>query len=242
MNQLVKYCDAVKQSASSSRRRVFVVEVQGGHSGFVASYCGLVTGSIATYTPESQINLRTLQEDIQLLFQVFEDDRGEDHNGKMIIRNEQASSVYTTELIADMIKEAAKGRFETRTAIPGHVQQGFGPSSVDRVNAVRLLVKSVQFIEQWNTQLRQVDEDMELANMYKQTEELLRDLKSCKFSASAVVIGILGARIEFTCIRDLFENEADVELRKGRSVHWGEMAKAGDMLSGRSLLRNKSKR
>ena len=242
LNQLVKYCDAVKQSASSSRRRVFVVEVQGGHSGFVASYCGLVTGSIATYTPESQINLRTLQEDIQLLFQVFEDDRGEDHNGKMIIRNEQASSVYTTELIADMIKEAAKGRFETRTAIPGHVQQGFGPSSVDRVNAVRLLVKSVQFIEQWNTQLRQVDEDMELANMYKQTEELLRDLKSCKFSASAVVIGILGARIEFTCIRDLFENEADVELRKGRSVHWGEMAKAGDMLSGRSLLRNKSKR
>ena len=107
---------------------------------------------------------------------------------------------------------------------------------------MRVLVKSVQFIEQWNTQLRQVDEDMELANMYKQTEELLRDLKSCKFSASAVVIGILGARIEFTCIRDLFENEADVELRKGRSVHWGEMAKAGDMLSGRSLLRNKSKR
>lgn len=241
LNQLVKYCDAVKQSASSSRRRVFVVEVQGGHSGFVASYCGLVTGSIATYTPESRINLRTLQEDIQLLFEVFEDDRGEDHNGKMIIRNEQASSVYTTELIADMIKEAAKGRFETRTAIPGHVQQGFGPSSVDRVNSVRLLVKSVQFIEQWNSNLRQVDEDMELANMYKKTEELLRDLKSSSLPASAVVIGILGARIEFTSIEDLFENEADIELRKGRSVHWGEMAKAGDMLSGRSLLRNRNK-
>lgn len=236
LNQLVKYCDAVKQSASSSRRRVFVVEVQGGHSGFVASYCGLVTGSIATYTPESQINLRALQEDIELLFEVFEDDRGEDHNGKMIIRNEQASSVYTTELIADMIKEAAKGRFETRTAIPGHVQQGFGPSSVDRVNAVRLLVKSVQFIEQWNTKLRETDADMEIANMYKQTEQLMHTQ-----SANAVVIGILGAKIEFTNIRDLFENEADLELRKGRSVHWGEMATAGDMLSGRSLLRNRSK-
>jgi 6-phosphofructokinase 1 len=99
----------------------------------------------------------------------------------------------------------------------------------------------VQFIEQWNSNLRQVDEDMELANMYKKTEELLRDLKSSSLPASAVVIGILGARIEFTSIEDLFENEADIELRKGRSVHWGEMAKAGDMLSGRSLLRNRNK-
>lgn len=235
LNQLVKYCDAVKQSASSSRRRVFVVEVQGGHSGYVASYCGLVTGLIATYTPESLINLRTLREDIRLLHQVFEDDRGEDHNGKMIVRNEQASSVYTAELIADILKEAAEGRFETRTAIPGHVQQGFGPSLVDRVNAVRLSVKAVQFIENWNTNLRAAGSALEVATMYKHTDQLLADKEA--FPASGVVIGILGAKIEFTSIHALFENEADVKLRKGRSVHWGEMATAGDMLSGRLLLR-----
>lgn len=212
LNQLVNYCDAVKQSASSSRRRVFVVEVQGGHSGFVASYCGLVTGSIATYTPEAKITLRTIQEDINLLFDVFKNDRGEDKNGKMIIRNEQASSVYTSELIADIIKESAEGRFETRTAIPGHVQQGFTPSSMDRVNAIRFALKSIEYIENWN------------------------ELKH-----NSVVIGIQGAQFSFTDVEKLFEEEADLTLRKGKTIHWDDMSTVGDILSGRLYLRDKNR-
>ena len=105
LNQLVSYCDAVQQSASSTRRRVFVVEVQGGHSGYVAPPTGLITGALATYTPESNINLRELQGDIDLLQKVFATDRGEDHNGTLIVRNEQASAVYSTQLIADILKE-----------------------------------------------------------------------------------------------------------------------------------------
>lgn len=235
LNQLVNYCDAVKQSASSSRRRVFVVEVQGGHSGFVASYAGLITGSVATYTPESKINLRTIQEDIDLLFQVFENDRGQDKNGKMVIRNENASSVYTTELLADIIKEAASGRFETRTAVPGHVQQGYTPSSMDRVNAVKFAVKSIQFIEQWNTKIRD-------ANNYS-LKAVLNDIKKVvdlpDNGKQFVVIGIQGAQIKFTEIRTLYENEADIVLRKGKTIHWQKMAEIGDILSGRSLLREK---
>ncbi|KAK6462539.1 alpha subunit of 6-phosphofructokinase [Scheffersomyces coipomensis] len=222
LNQLVKYCDAVKQSASSSRRRVFVVEVQGGHSGYVASYCGLITGSLATYTPESKIALRTIQEDIDLLFEAFANDRGEDRNGKMVIRNEQASSVYSTELIADIVKENAKGRFETRTAIPGHVQQGFTPSSVDRVNAVKFAVKSVQFIEEWNGSCARED-----------------DIIPKERISNAVVIGIQGAHVQFTEVKTLYENDANVKLRKGKTVHWKEMTEVADMLSGRLSLRAK---
>lgn len=220
LNQLVNYCDAVKQSASSSRRRVFVVEVQGGHSGFVASYCGLITGAIATYTPESKIDLKTIQEDISLLFDIFENDMGQDKNGKMIIRNEQASSVFSTDLVADIIKENGHGRFETRTAIPGHVQQGFTPSSMDRVNAVRFAVKSVQFIEQWNSGK---------ASIILETPR-----------HSSVVIGIQGAQVKFTDVEDLYNNEANLVLRKGKTVHWGDMTDIGDMLSGRLLLRRKA--
>ncbi|ODV78741.1 alpha subunit of 6-phosphofructokinase [Suhomyces tanzawaensis NRRL Y-17324] len=213
LNQLVNYCDAVQQSASSSRRRVFVVEVQGGHSGFVASYCGLITGAIATYTPESKINLKTIQEDISLLYDVFANDRGEDHNGKLIVRNEQASSVYSTELIADIIKESAKGRFETRTAIPGHVQQGYTPSSMDRVNAVRFAVRSIQFIEERTS--------------------------STGSGASAVVLGVQGAQLQFSDINELYTKEANVGLRKGKTVHWESLREVGDMLSGRLMLREK---
>lgn len=231
LNQLVNYCDAVMQSASSSRRRVFVVEVQGGHSGYVASYAGLVTGAIATYTPETPIGLRSILEDIDLLTEVFEDDRGEDNNGKMIIRNEQASGVYSAELIADIIKELAKGRFETRTAIPGHVQQGFTPSSMDRVQAVKFALKSVQYIE-------------ELNNKKFHARELYGDNKIHEYTnvtnaPSAVVIGVQGTQLTFTCVKELYETDADVILRKGKKIHWDDMAKANDMLSGRLLLRER---
>jgi len=37
LNALVDACDAIKQSASASRNRVFVVETQGGNSGYIAA-------------------------------------------------------------------------------------------------------------------------------------------------------------------------------------------------------------
>jgi 6-phosphofructokinase 1 len=224
LNQLVNYCDAVKQSASSSRRRVFVVEVQGGHSGFVASYCGLITGSLATYTPESRINIRVLQEDIALLTTVFEHDHGQDRNGKMIIRNEQASSVYSSELIADIFKESANGKFETRTAVPGHVQQGFTPSSMDRVNAAKFAVKTVQYIEKLCN-----GEGGYISGLIKE---------SCNGQA---VIGVQGSQLLFTHIHDLYENETDVKLRKGKKIHWDYMTSVSEMLSGKLLLRKEAK-
>ena len=95
LNALVKYTDDIKQSASATRRRVFVVEVQGGHSGYIASFTGLITGAVSIYTPEDKINLSSIQEDLTLLEENFRHDQGENRNGKILIRNEQASSVYS---------------------------------------------------------------------------------------------------------------------------------------------------
>ena len=92
--------------------------------------------------------MRELQGDIDLLQKVFATDRGEDHNGTLIVRNEQASAVYSTQLIADILKENANKRFETRTAIPGHVQQGFTPSANDRVMAVKFSLKPWNLLKQ----------------------------------------------------------------------------------------------
>ena len=58
LNALVQYCDAIRQSASASRRRVFVVETQGGKSGYVATLAGLCVGALCVYTPEEGINIR----------------------------------------------------------------------------------------------------------------------------------------------------------------------------------------
>ena len=44
LNALVDACDAIKQSASASRDRVFVVETQGGKCGYLAAMGGLAVG------------------------------------------------------------------------------------------------------------------------------------------------------------------------------------------------------
>jgi 6-phosphofructokinase 1 len=86
---------------------------------------GLCIGAIAVYTPEEGITLAQLQDDIDHLKQSFALDRGENQMGKIFLRSEQTSSnAYTTEIISNIIREEAKGRFEARTAVPGHVQQG----------------------------------------------------------------------------------------------------------------------
>lgn len=233
LNQLVKYCDAVKQSASSTRRRVFVVEVQGGNTGYVACYSALVTGAMAVYTPEDRITLRSIREDIELLDEVFKYDRGEDRNGKLLVRNESASEVYTTELLADLFREAADGRFETRTAIPGHVQQGFSPSSMDRVHAVRFGTKAVQFIEDWS---KKVFSAAHHTKHHSINHIKLIDVLD-KEELLSVVIGVQGAQVVFSDINDLYEKDADVALRRGRTIHWQKLEEVNHMLSGRLMLR-----
>jgi 6-phosphofructokinase 1 len=44
LNALVDACDAIKQSASASRNRVFVVETQGGKCGYIATMGALAVG------------------------------------------------------------------------------------------------------------------------------------------------------------------------------------------------------
>ena len=46
LNALVDACDAIKQSASASRNRVFVVETQGGRCGYIATAGALAVSAI----------------------------------------------------------------------------------------------------------------------------------------------------------------------------------------------------
>ena len=212
LNALVGYCDAIRQSASASRRRVFVVETQGGKSGYVATMAGLSIGALAVYTPEEGIGIRMLARDIEHLRQAFASDKGESGAGKLILRNEHASKVYTTEVIANMIAEEAKGRFESRSAIPGHVQQGGTPSPMDRVRAVRLAVKCMQHLEEYAGKSR---------------DEVAAD----KMSMS--VIGIKGAKVVFGSMKDLEATDTDWKARRPKDESWLRLKATVDILSGR---------
>ena len=71
------------------------------------------------YTPEEGIDIQTLARDIEHLRQSFATDKGQTRAGKLILNSEHASATYTTQVIADIIREESKGRFESRFAIPG---------------------------------------------------------------------------------------------------------------------------
>lgn len=212
LNALIEYCDAIRQSASASRRRVFVVETQGGASGYIATIAGLSIGALAVYTPEEGIHLNMLVEDVKFLKDSFASDKGHARSGKIILRNEKASKTYSTEIIANIIKEESGGKFDARYAVPGHVQQGGTPSPMDRVRAVRFGVKSVQYLEQFAG---------------KDKAEIAKD------PMSAAIIGIRGAKVKFSAMEKIEREETDWVDRRPKNEFWMDLIDVVDTLSGR---------
>ncbi|KAF8992840.1 6-phosphofructokinase [Cyathus striatus] len=133
LNALVDACDAIKQSASASRDRVFVVETQGGKCGYIATMGALATGASLVYTPEEGVNLDMLRRDVRFLKTRYSLDPPGKSEGRLVIRSEASSSVYSTSVI-------------TKSSL-GHTLQGGIPSPMDRARAVRLSLKCMSFME-----------------------------------------------------------------------------------------------
>jgi 6-phosphofructokinase 1 len=212
LNALIDYCDTLKQSASASRRRVFVVETQGGATGYVATMAGLAIGAVAVYTPEEGITLKMIQRDIEMIGRQFGKDAGQNRSGKLILRNEKASKTYTTEVVADIIDKEAGKLFDCKFAVPGHVQQGGTPSPMDRVRAVRFGVKTLQHLETFAG---------------KSKDEIVND------EMSTTIIGIRGAKVTFSPMERVEKEETDWKNRRPKNEFWMTMIDTVDMLSGR---------
>ncbi|KAI5298029.1 6-phosphofructokinase, alpha subunit [Ascosphaera atra] len=177
---------------------------------------GLSVGAYAVYIPEEGITLDNLKRDVSFLRRSFDMDRGISHNGKLILRNERASQTYTTDVITDIIRAEGGGRFETRSAVPGHYQQGGKPSPMDRVRSVRMAIKCMQHLESFKG---------------RTAEDIMNDHNS------AAVIGIKGSAVIISPMAGttgLEENETDWDDRRpSNEDFWRDMTKVIDMLGGR---------
>lgn len=54
-------CDRIKQSASGTKRRVFIIETMGGYCGYLANMGALAAGADAAYIFEEPFDIRDLQ-------------------------------------------------------------------------------------------------------------------------------------------------------------------------------------
>ena len=133
--------DRLKQSASANRR-CFVVETMGHRCGFLALAAGLASGAEEVYLPEEPMTLAGLEDDTHQMREAFRGGR----RFYLALRNEEADDDYTTDFLARLFGAAGRGLFDVRQLILGHVQQGPNPSPFDRMSAIRLAARGIDWL------------------------------------------------------------------------------------------------
>ncbi|KAK8847443.1 6-phosphofructokinase [Kwoniella newhampshirensis] len=220
LNALVDACDAIKQSASASRNRVFVVETQGGMSGYIATMGALAVGAVLVYTPEEGISLSVLQEDVEFLRKRYQLDVKGKSEGRLVIKSEKSSHIYTTEVLTKIFKEEGKELFDARSASLGHTLQGGVPSPLDRTRAARLALRCMQFLEQHGTPNAQA----------------AHKGKSRKYSTeTATMIAIRGSKIVYATMDEVLK-VTDMKLRRGKMEWWSDIKRLAEVMGGREGL------
>ncbi|KAH1177515.1 ATP-dependent 6-phosphofructokinase, platelet type isoform X3 [Mauremys mutica] len=142
LNAIVETCDRIKQSASGTKRRVFIIETMGGYCGYLANMGGLAAGADAAYIFEEKFDIRELQANVEHLTEKMKTSiqRG------LVLRNENSNENYTTDFIYQLYSEEGKGVFDCRKNVLGHMQQGGAPSPFDRNFGTKISAKAVQWI------------------------------------------------------------------------------------------------
>ena len=130
VNTAIESIDKIKDTAES-HNRVFIVEVMGRDSGYIAIHSGLGVGADAILIPESG-------EDFLQLLKKVKDYKSED--GFIVVVSE--GDELGAELVASKIKEL-NPEVDLRITKLGHVQRGGNPSAFDRMLGIRLGAASV---------------------------------------------------------------------------------------------------
>ncbi|XP_026093446.1 ATP-dependent 6-phosphofructokinase, platelet type-like isoform X6 [Carassius auratus] len=161
LNAIVETCDRIKQSASGTKHRVFIIETMGGYCGYLASVGGLASGADAAYIFEEPFDIKDLQSNVEHLTEKMKTSiqRG------LILRNENSNENYTTDFIYQLYSEEGKGVFDCRKNVLGHMQQGGAPSPFDRNFGTKIAAKAMQWIS------RKLNESYRQGRVFANTED-----------------------------------------------------------------------
>ena len=202
LNSITEVVDKIKQSAVAASR-VFVVEVMGRYCGYLALMSALATGAERAYLHEEGVRLADLEQDIQMLRDGFT-------HGKrlgLMIRNEQANSLYTTQFLAALFEEEGGDLFDVRISVLGHLQQGGDPQPFDRILAARMATRAVEFIEQ--------------------------SVENGESETAAAALGQVGGELRVTPLDEIMRM-ADEKLQRPKQQWWMNLRPVARMMSQRS--------
>ncbi len=145
-------------TTASSHRRVMVIELMGNKTGWLTLYSGIAGGADIILIPEMPYSLDNVVEAIEKrsasgksfsILAVAEGayDVEESHMKRKEWAAKRAESgVHSaSERLAKDLNQATG--FETRVAVPGHIQRGGTPSAYDRILATEFGTYAAQLVE-----------------------------------------------------------------------------------------------
>ena len=133
--------DKIRDTASS-HDRMFLVEVMGRHSGYIALYTALASGADAVAIPEVDTNFSEVIQHLQNI-----KSRGHSMAIMIVAEGDEKGGV---EEIHSRLKEN-DCPFETRTVTLGHLQRGGRPTPEDRRRATQMGCAAVRAIAEGKT-------------------------------------------------------------------------------------------
>ncbi len=135
VNTALEGIDRIRDTATS-HDRLFIVEVMGRASGFIALWAGLAGGVEDILIPERKT-------DLDEVCQKLEKGRQEGKTSSIIVvaEGDEAGDAFE---IGNKIKK--KIGYEIRVVVLGHLQRGGSPVALDRILATRLGSAAVDFL------------------------------------------------------------------------------------------------
>ena len=127
VNTALEAIDRIRDTAAS-HDRLFIVEVMGRDSGFIAIDVGLGGGAEEVFIPE---NMSSVDQAIASIKRGMQ--RGKSSSILVAAEGHKVGRAYD---LADQIKR--KAGFEAKVCVLGHVQRGGSPTAADRILASRL--------------------------------------------------------------------------------------------------------
>lgn len=132
INTAMEAVDRIRDTATS-HSRLFIVEVMGRDSGYIAKYTGIAGGAEDILIPETRSDIMAIARKLKRGF-----DQGKKSSILIVAEGDEAGDALT---IKKKIEKYL--HWDTRVSILGHIQRGGSPSALDRYLATRLGFESV---------------------------------------------------------------------------------------------------
>jgi phosphofructokinase-like protein len=146
-------------TTAEAHDRIMVVEVMGRHAGWIALHSGMAGGADAILIPEVPFQVERVAEKIRLRegrgrrFSIVVVAEGATPVGRGVVVKEHDDTFRRVAVLGGIAERLAKELAtltckEARTMVLGHLQRGGGPTTFDRLLALRFGTAAVRFLEE----------------------------------------------------------------------------------------------